>query len=310
MYKGIALSVLASVVFGVLYVFTPFLQPLDSEQTFAWRMLATIPFLTAFMWWSGDLQHISSIFKRVLQQPALLIWLLISSLLCTTQLWLFLWGPINGRGLEVSLGYFLLPLVMVLVGGVLYKEKLSSFQMVAVALAVLGVGHEIWRIGSIAWETVYVALAYPLYFFMRRKFATDHLGGFWWDLFLILPAAFYLGFIYSDSMQLMLNHSHLIWAVLVLGFLSALGLGSYILASRYLPFVIFGLLSYLEPVLLAFASMALGERVEAGEWLTYIPIWLAVLVLVIEGILHLFKQRKQQLALKKNLANYQDRLDS
>ncbi|NLZ87649.1 MAG: EamA family transporter RarD, partial [Gammaproteobacteria bacterium] len=182
MYKGIALSVLASVVFGVLYVFTPFLQPLDSEQTFAWRMLATIPFLTAFMWWSGDLQHISSIFKRVLQQPALLIWLLISSLLCTTQLWLFLWGPINGRGLEVSLGYFLLPLVMVLVGCMLYKEKLSSFQMVAVALAVLGVGHEIWRIGSIAWETVYVALAYPLYFFMRRKFATDHLGGFWWDL--------------------------------------------------------------------------------------------------------------------------------
>jgi len=262
------------------------------------------------MWWSGDLKHISGIFKRVLQQPSFLIWLMISSLLCTTQLWLFLWGPINGRGLEVSLGYFLLPLVMVLVGCMLYKEKLSSFQMVAVALAVLGVGHEIWRIGSIAWETVYVALAYPLYFFMRRKFATDHLGGFWWDLFLILPAAFYLGFIYSDSMQLMLNHSHLIWAVLVLGFLSALGLGSYILASRYLPFVIFGLLSYLEPVLLAFASMALGERVEAGEWLTYIPIWLAVLVLVIEGILHLFKQRKQQLALKKNLANYQDRLDS
>src|SRR5690554_1859092 len=310
MYKGVALSVLASITFGVLYFYTQFLQPLDSEETFAWRMLSTLPFITLFMWWSGDLKHVAEIFRRVLQQPLLLLWLLISSFLCTTQLWLFLWGPINGRGLEVSLGYFLLPLVMVLVGCVLYKEKLSSWQMLAVALAVLGVGHEIWRIGSIAWETVYVALAYPLYFFMRRKFATDHLGGFWWDLFLILPATFYLGFIYSDSMQLMLNHSHLIWAVLVLGFLSALGLGSYILASRYLPFVIFGLLSYLEPVLLAFASMALGERVESGGWLTYIPIWLAVLLLVVEGILHLLKQRKQQLALKKNLENYQDRLNS
>ncbi|WP_455597979.1 EamA family transporter RarD [Acinetobacter pecorum] len=310
MYKGIALSVLASVVFGVLYIFTPFLQPLDSEQTFAWRMLATLPFLTAFMWWSGDLKHISSIFKRVLRQPSFLIWLLISSLLCTTQLWLFLWGPINGRGLEVSLGYFLLPLVMVLFGCVLYKEKLSSFQMAAVALAVLGVGHEIWRIGSIAWETVYVALAYPIYFFMRRKFATDHLGGFWWDLFLILPVAFYLGFIYSDSLPLIFSHYHLILAVLGLGFLSALGLGSYILASRYLPFVIFGLLSYLEPVLLAFASMALGERVESGEWLTYIPIWLAVFVLVVEGILHLLRQRKQQLALKKNLVYFYDRLQT
>lgn len=294
MYKGIALSVLASVVFGVLYIFTPFLQPLDSEQTFAWRMLATIPFLTAFMWWSGDLSHITQIFKRILKQPAFLIWLIISSLLCTTQLWLFLWGPINGRGLQVSLGYFLLPLVMVLVGCVLYKEELSRWQMAAVALAILGVGHEIWRIGFIAWETVYVALAYPLYFFMRRKFQTDHLGGFWWDLFIILPVAIYLGVIHSDSMQLILNAQHLIFAVLGLGFLSALGLGSYILASRYLPFVIFGLLSYLEPVLLAFASMALGERVEAGEWLTYLPIWLAVVLLVIEGILHLRQHKLKQ----------------
>lgn len=309
MYKGIALSVLASVVFGVLYIFTPFLQPLDSEQTFAWRMLATIPFLTAFMWWSGDLSHITQIFKRILKQPAFLIWLIISSLLCTTQLWLFLWGPINGRGLQVSLGYFLLPLVMVLVGCVLYKEKLSRWQMAAVALAILGVGHEIWRIGFIAWETVYVALAYPLYFFMRRKFQTDHLGGFWWDLFIILPVAIYLGFIHSDSMQLILNTQYLIFAVLGLGFLSALGLGSYILASRYLPFVIFGLLSYLEPVLLAFASMALGERVEAGEWLTYLPIWLAVVLLVIEGILHIIEQRKRRLALVQNLERYQKRLD-
>lgn len=309
MYKGVALSVLASITFGVLYFYTQFLQPLDSEETFAWRMLSTLPFITLFMWWSGDLKHVAEIFRRVLQQPLLLLWLLISSFLCTTQLWLFLWGPINGRGLEVSLGYFLLPLVMVLVGCVLYREKLSSWQMLAVALAVLGVGHEIWRIGSVAWETVYVALAYPLYFFLRRQFKTDNLGGFWWDLFLILPVAFYLGFVYSDSMALLLNYSHLIWAVLGLGFLSALGLGSYILASRYLPFVIFGLLSYLEPVLLAFASMMLGERVEADEWLTYIPIWLAVLLLVIEGVLHVLKQKRQERALQKNVQNYQDRLE-
>ena len=52
MYKGVALSVLASVTFGVLYFYTQLLKPLDSEETFAWRMLATLPFLTLFMWWS------------------------------------------------------------------------------------------------------------------------------------------------------------------------------------------------------------------------------------------------------------------
>ncbi len=300
MYKGVALSVLASVTFGVLYFYTQFLKPFDSEQTFAWRMLATLPFLTLFMWYSGDFAHIKEIFKRIFHQPWMLPWLLFSSVLCTTQLWLFLWGPINGRGLQVSLGYFLLPLVMVLVGCVLYKEKLTRWQIAAVALAVLGVAHEIWRIGSIAWETVYVALAYPLYFFMRRALKTDNLGGFWWDLVLILPVAVYLGFIYSDSSALMFIFPHLIWAVIGLGFLSALGLGSYILASRYLPFVIFGLLSYLEPVLLAFASIMLGERVEAAEWLTYIPIWLAVVLLVIEGCLHILKQKRNAKRLKQN----------
>lgn len=300
MYQGVALSILASVTFGVLYFYTQFLIPLDSEQTFAWRMLITLPFVTLFICYMGDLQQIKTIFQRVLAKPQLILWLLFSSFLCTTQLWLFLWGPINGRGLQVSLGYFLLPLVMVLVGCVRYQEKLSTWQIAAVICAMLGVGHEIWRIGSIAWETVYVALAYPLYFFLRRKFQTDHLGGFWWDLCLVLPVAVYLGFIASDSVTLLFDYSHLIWAVLGLGFLSALGLGSYMLASRYLPFVIFGLLSYLEPVLLALAAMILGERVEPDAWLTYLPIWFAVLLLMIEGIVHLIKQQQQKQTAEQN----------
>lgn len=300
MYKGVMLSVLASFTFGVLYFYTEFLKPLDSEQTFAWRMLSTLPFLTVFMWWSGDFNRIAEIFQRVIKQPKMLLWLLCSSFLCTTQLWLFLWGPINGRGLEVSLGYFLLPLVMVLVGCLLYKEKLSTWQIAAIGLALLGVSHEIWRMGYMAWETAYIAVAYPLYFFLRRVFKTDHLGGGWWDLALVIPVAIYLAFMHSDSLSVIAHFPHLIWAVIGLGFLSCLGLGSYMLASRYLPFVIFGLLSYLEPVLLAFASMMLGERIAHDEWLTYVPIWLAVLLLVIEGSLHVIKQQQKQRALVKN----------
>ncbi|WOE31642.1 MULTISPECIES: EamA family transporter RarD [unclassified Acinetobacter] len=301
MYQGVVMSILASVTFGALYFFTQFLKPLNSEEIFAWRMLATLPFLSLFMWWSGDFKYIQHIFKRVLKKPSLLIWLLISSFLCTTQLWLFLWGPVNGRGLSVSLGYFLLPLVMVLIGCVLYREKLSRLQLCAVLLAVIGVAHEIWRIGGIAWETVYVALAYPLYFFLRRAFKTDHLGGFWWDLLLVIPVSIYLAFYYSDSIMLINAFPYLLLSIMGLGFLSALGLGSYIIASRLLPFVLFGLLSYLEPVLLVLASLMMGERVNPDEWLTYIPIWCAVLLLIVEGALHLLQQRRRREDLKLNI---------
>ncbi|KYQ83727.1 permease [Acinetobacter sp. NRRL B-65365] len=309
MVKGIAYSVLASITFGVLYFYTQLLGALDSEQTFGWRIIATLPVLTLFMWFSGDLVHIKTIFKRILAKPTLLLFLMTTSVLTSAQLWLFLWGPMHGRGLQVSLGYFLLPLVLVLAGSFLYGEKLSKFQYLAVVLAVFGVGHEIWRLGSIAWETAFVALGYAAYFILRKKIQTDNLGGFWWDMLIILPVAIF--FTQTGDMPFLkfLEHPSLILVVIGLGLLSAIGLGSYILASRYLPLIIFGLLGYLEPVLLALASLVLGEKIGAEEWLTYIPIWLAVFVLVIEGAIHLYQQNQRKKHLALNLQQYSKRVE-
>jgi len=66
----------------------------------------------------------------------------------------------------------------------------------------------------------------------------------------------------------------------------------YSRASRLLAFSLFGLLSYVEPVLLLVVALLLGEGIKPGEWLTYIPIWIAVMVLVFEGFKHLVRQRR------------------
>jgi chloramphenicol-sensitive protein RarD len=68
---------------------------------------------------------------------------------------------------------------------------------------------------------------------------------------------------------------------------------AYIVASRLLPLGLFGLLSYVEPVLLLGVALLLGESIQAEEWLTYIPIWMAVAVLVLEGFRHLVRQRRR-----------------
>lgn len=308
MFQGVFLSVLASVTFGVLYFYTQLLTGFSSEQTFGWRMISTLPFLTLLMWMIGDLHYIKQILTQIKKNPWFILLLIVSSVLVSLQLWLFLWAPINGRGLQVSLGYFLLPLVLVLVGSLFYKEKLSRFQQVAVLLAILGVGHEIWQQGTIAWETALVAVGYSAYFFLRKKMKTDHLGGFWWDIVITLPIAFYFVLMPTDVSQPW-PLSSLVWIVAGLGFLSALGLGSYILASRFLPMVLFGLLSYLEPILLALVSLMLGEKISSQEWLTYIPIWIAVFLLVIEGTIHLYQQKQKAMMLKQNLEHYQDRID-
>lgn len=285
--KGIVLSIVASLTFGILYFYSQLFKGIDGQQVFAWRMLMTLPFLTLFMYYIKDLDLIRQIYLRFKYTPSFIFPLLLSSFLTCSQLWLFLWGPMNGRGLQVSLGYFLLPIIMVAIGAIVYQEKLSLLQWLATASASLGILIGLINMGGLAWETLYVALGYPLYFLFRRYLKTDHLGGFWWDIALSIPIACGLVFFLADWQSIAQTYSHIaIFLMIVagLGLLSTIGLGSYMMASRLLPFALFGLLSYLEPILLAIASFILGERIGVANIPIYIGIWIAMLLLMLESI--------------------------
>lgn len=293
MSKGIISSVTASCLFAVMYFYTSLLTPLDGEEVFGWRTLLTLPCLTLFMLLSKDWPLVTGLLKRIRQTPVLFLGQIGTSSLLGVQLWLFLWAPLHGRSLEVSLGYFLLPLAMVLTGRVVYGERLSRLQTIAVACAATGVGHELYQHGSFAWETLVVTIGYPLYFVLRRKCRTDHLGGLWADMCLLLPAALYFVIQGPLSAQDLVEHPALYALIPILGVISALALICYVLASRQLAFSLFGLLSYVEPVLLVAVALLLGETIGPDQWLTYLPIWLAVLVLILEGIKHLLRHQRR-----------------
>ncbi|AEJ13464.1 EamA family transporter RarD [Pseudomonas shirazica] len=293
MSKGILSSVMASCLFAVMYFYTSLLTPLDGEEIFGWRTLLTLPCLTLFMLVSKDWKRVGELLARVKHTPLLLLGMVGTSWLMGVQLWLFLWAPLHGRSLEVSMGYFLLPLAMVLTGRLVYGERLSRLQKVAVACAALGVGHELYQHGSFAWETLVVTIGYPIYFVLRRRCRTDHLGGLWCDMCLLLPWALYFVIQGPLSPADLQAHPGLYALIPILGAISASALIAYVLASRLLPFSLFGLLSYVEPVLLVGVALLLGETIGPDQWLTYLPIWAAVLVLVIEGFKHLLRQRRR-----------------
>ena len=293
MFKGIFFSLFASMSFAFLYYYTSFLKYLDGNQAFGWRMLMLFPFLTIIIVLNKELVNIKSIYHKVIEKPHFFLLLILSSFLSGLQLWLFMWAPMNNKALEVSLGYFILPFVLILSGYLFFRERVSFLQKFALIIALLGVLHEIWRIGTISWESMVVAIGYASYFVLRKKINTDNLGGFWWDVLLMLPIALY--FIHNSDYNLnnFFSDKSTLYLVIGLGLISALALGSYILSSRYLPLIIFGLLGYIEPILLTFVSLLLGESIKEDEWLTYIPIWIAMCILVLEGIIYLLKARRK-----------------
>jgi len=290
--KGIALSVSASVLFAVMYYYTSLLTPLSGVEIFGWRMLLTVPCMTLFMLVSGEWRRVLELIRLMAARPKLIAGLLVSSALLGVQLWLFMWAPLNGYSLDVSLGYFLLPLAMVLTGRITYGESLSYLQKIAVFFACLGVVNELYQVGGFSWATLVVVVGYPLYFVLRKYLKTDNLGGLWVDMTLMLPIAYWFVQGGEQGLGVFDQYPGLMWLIPLLGLISASALVVYIIASRLLPFSLFGLLSYVEPVLLLAVALLLGESIKPGEWLTYIPIWLAVVVLVFEGFKHLTRQRR------------------
>jgi chloramphenicol-sensitive protein RarD len=201
-----------------------------------------------------------------------------------------MWAPLYDRALEVSIGYFMLPLTMLLAGRFVYHDRLSGWQKLAALFALLGVAHELYQAGVFSWASLLVALGYPLYFVLRRTAKTDRVGGLWFDMLLTLPVAYWFAIGGSDSALDIFDQRPVLYALIpLLGLISASALAAYVIASRYLNLSLFGLLGYVEPVLLAAVAFLLGERIGSEQWLTYIPIWLAVGLLAMEGIINLLR---------------------
>lgn len=292
MKQGIALSVLSSVLFAVLYYYSTVLYPLDGGGVFAWRVLLALPALALFISRARAWGEVAKVNRRLRTEWKLWILLALSAALIGVQLWLFVWAPLHQKGLEVSLGYFMLPLAMVLTGQIFYHERLSRVQWAAVAMAAIGVAHEFLRVGHFSWATALVVCGYPPYFMLRRALRIGSLASLWFDMLFLVPAAFLvLAVQEAGVVDQFLEFPRLLGLVPLLGLLSATALICYFAASRLLPLGLFGLLGYLEPILLFWvAFLLLQETISSGEWWTYIPIWCAVMLIVLQGAVQWIKE--------------------
>ena len=295
MIKGVALSIFASCLFGLLYYYPVLLQPLSVVDIFCWRLLTSFPAIIILIIVEKQWSAIINLFMRIKQQPLILIGLIFSSFLLTIQMLIFIWAPINGHGLSASLGYFLLPLTMVIFGQIFYKEKLSIFQKIAVVLASIGVVLEIYITGAFSWETAVIALGYPIYFMTRRKLQIEGISGTFSDFFFIFVGCLIYFILHYSFNQVISDLSHFHIFIPMLGIITAIAFAMYFVARRLLPLGLFGLLGYVEPVLLTLVSVLfLHESVSKEHIVPYGLIWLSVCILALEGGIYLLRAIKRK----------------
>jgi chloramphenicol-sensitive protein RarD len=250
----------------------------SAESQFGWRMIVTTVCYAAALATEPGRSALRA-FWRVLISTWWMPFVLIAlSALVGLQMWLFAWTPGHGHGLDASLGYLLLPIVLVLIGRLLFREQVSRMQWVAVGVAVAAVAAKLILTAAVSWVTFAVCVGYAIYFTVRKHARLDLPATFGGEVLLLLPVAVPF-VIFAPGASTAGGQT----AVIAAGFAGTLAMSAYLGASRLLTLPLFGLLSYVEPVLMFVVSLMLGERLHTFDIVVYGLLAASLTVLAIDG---------------------------
>lgn len=278
--QGLTLAVLAYSIWGIFPLFFSYLNHVSAVEVLShriiWSLVAT--FSLALILGRGRL------LRKALQQKTTLIWLGVSSVLIGINWLVYIWAVGQHRVLETSLGYFIMPVVSLLMGRLILKESLHPLQAWAGVLAGMAVLWELWSFGALPWVGVVLAFAFAFYGLVRKVHPVDGLNGLTIETLWLLPFA--LGFVAWQSltqqadMGFGLDKSTTI-LLICSGFLTALPLVLFAMATRRINLSIVGFIMYINPTIQFLIGVyVLNEHFPQERMVTFILVWLALLLFV------------------------------
>ncbi|CAD5106591.1 EamA family transporter RarD [Zestomonas carbonaria] len=205
--------------------------------------------------------------------------------------WLvYVWAVNNGRMLEASLGYYINPLVNVLLGMLLLGERLRRLQWLAVGCAALGVAQQVWLVGSLPWVSLTLALTFGFYGLIRKQAPVAALPGLVVETWLLLPLA--LGWLLlhpaAMSSQPSFWTTSEAWWLIAAGPITLVPLVCFNAAARHLPYTTLGFLQYLAPTLVLLqATLLFGEPLQSSTLLAFVFIWIGLAIYSVDAWLTL-----------------------
>lgn len=269
--------VVASALFASVFYLSGSLAE-SPETVLAWRMSVTLVCYALVLFHPLGRRMLKDYFAalRSTGHPALMLCIL--ALLVGVQLWLFSWAPAHGQALDASLGFLLMPMTLVLAGRLVMRDPVTRLQWAAVAIAAVAVALKFALTPEISWVTPAICLGYPIYFILRRRFLLNSPIAFGVEAALIAPLAILL----ACSTDHTASAADQIVPLAITGLAGTAAMAVYLAASRALTLPLFGLLGYLEPVMLIGVALWLGERILPGDFATYGLLTIALAILAIE----------------------------
>ena len=288
--RGIWVAVASYVLWGVMPLYWHLLKVVPSLEIIAHRIVWSTVLVVGWLSWKYGRGWL----RETLAMPRAAWLLAISGTLIAFNWGLYIWAVNAGHVVETSLGYFINPLLNVVLGVVLLRERLNRVQWIAVAIATCGVLWLTLNYGSFPWIALCLAASFGSYGLIRKLVGVPPVRGLGVEsLYLVLPALALLLWGEAHGDGGFIGHGDTVgWgagigALLVLGgALTALPLIGFADAVRRIPFSLVGLLQYIAPTLqLLCGVLVLGEAFDSNRAIGFGFIWIALQLYAGDGLL-------------------------
>ena len=284
--SGILYAVGAYTMWGFLPAYFLLLLPSGPFEIVAVRIFFSLAFCAVII----TVTRAWPAFIAIVRQPRLLFTMGLAGLLIYVNWQTYVIGATSGNVVETALGYFINPIVTILLGVVLLGERLRVVQWIALGISVVAVGVLTVGFGSVPWIALILAFSFGLYGFVKKRIGpvVDPVSGLTLETLWLLPVAAVQAVIVAATPQgLAFGSSGTAHIVLMVGagVITAVPLLLFASAAKRLPLVYMGFIQYIAPILqFLFGVFVMHEPMPVERWVGFGLVWLALIALTVDMV--------------------------
>jgi len=278
--SGVQLALAAYVMWGVAPLYFVLVEFATPTEIIVHRIFWSMLMLLALLFARSMLAGLLRLTKRQY------LGLFVSGILLGVNWWTFIWALQNERVLETSVGYYINPLISVVLGVVFLGERLRGVQWIAIALAAVGVLNELVIVGALPTVALVLAVTFGLYGLVRKRLALDSIQGLAIESILLLPLAViaFIQLARAGSMQSFEQGPIGVVFLALTGVVTSAPLLCFTAAANRLPLVVIGMFQYLAPTItMLLAIFYYGEPFSVAKALTFAFVWSGIAVFSIDA---------------------------
>ena len=282
--RGVVAACAAFLIWGMFPLYLHPLVGVPAVEILAHRVAWCLPCVLLWLAWKGQLDQMLA----ALVEPHTLARLVLSALLMSVNWWVYTWAVVSGRVLEASLGYFIGPLVNIVLGVSALGERLNPRQWLAVSLAAGGVGWMTVAAGGLPWVSLTLAVSFGIYGMVRKTAPVAAVPGLAVETLLLAPIAMgWLWFLGPGTLGKSLTVDPLVSLLLAgAGLATALPLALFSTGARLIPYSVMGLITFIGPSLQWLLGVTLyHEPFSGAKAIGFAIIWSGVIVFIADGFL-------------------------